>query len=92
MARKEDAKMREEYEAIARRALQDAEDSMRTSRTLREPSVTERYRQEALAWVEIAKAATGLLVAVDDPKETPARTAARALLSRLNNTKEDRHG
>jgi hypothetical protein len=87
MARKEDAELKDEYEAIARRALQDAEDSMRTSRNLREPSVTERYRQQALAWVEIAKAATGLLVAVDDTKET----AARALLSRLNNTPEDKH-
>ena len=62
--------MRQEYEGIARRALQDAEDSMRISRG--DTSITERYRQQALAYVEIAKAASALLAAVSDTKEVVA--------------------
>jgi hypothetical protein len=46
--------------------LQDAEDAMRISRG--DTSTTERYRHQALAYVELAKAATSL-VAVTNTKE-----------------------
>ena len=84
--------MRGIYERIAREALQDADIEMKKARaSIHLETESERYQQVALGYLEIAKAATGLLVAVDDTKETAARTAAKALLSRLTNTKEDRH-
>ena len=58
--------MREEYEAIARRALRDAEDAMRMSRG--DVSITERYRCQALAYVELAKAATSLVAVTNTPE------------------------
>ena len=66
MARKEDAELNDEYEGIARRALQNAESAMTVSRG--DEKIADRYRAQALAYVEIAKAATGL-VAVTNTKE-----------------------
>ena len=62
--------MRQEYEGIARRALQNAESALTVSRGLINEKVAERYRVQALAYVEIAKAATGLLAVTNTPEET----------------------
>ena len=61
--------MREEYEGIARRALQDAESAMKVSRG--DEKIAERYRKQALAYCQIASAAATLLAALNNTKETP---------------------
>ena len=62
--------MREEYEGIARRHIQDAEDHLRAANTTRDASTV--YRAEFLAsagvHAQIAQAAA-LLAAVSDTKE-----------------------
>ena len=58
--------MREEYEAIARRSLQNAEDALRISRG--NERVAERYRLQALTYCEIATAAAALLAALNTPE------------------------
>ena len=55
--------MREEYEGIARRALQNAVSALTISRG--DERVAERYRQQALAYCEIASAASALLAAIN---------------------------
>jgi len=59
--------MQEEYEGIARRALENAEAAMRISRG--DTSITDRYRNQALAYVEIATAASTLLAALNTPMQ-----------------------
>ena len=59
--------MREEYEAIARRSLQNAEDALRISRG--NERVAERYRLQALTYCEIATAASALLAATNKEGE-----------------------
>jgi len=59
--------MKEEYEGIARRALENAETMMGISRS--DERIAERYRQVALAYVEIAKAASTLLAALNTPMQ-----------------------
>jgi|TARA_R110000823_G_scaffold255778_1_gene377782 hypothetical protein len=55
--------MREEYEGIARRALQNAVSALTISRG--DERIAERYRQQALAYCEITKAASALLAAIN---------------------------
>jgi len=55
--------MREEYEGIARRALQEAEAALRISRG--DERIAERYRLQALTYCEIATAASALLAALN---------------------------
>lgn len=63
--------MMEFYERIARQALQDADIEMKKARTsIHLETESERYRQVALGYLEIAKVATGVLVALNT-KETP---------------------
>jgi len=58
--------MRQEYEGIARRALQEAEVALRISRG--DERIAERYRLQALAYCEIASAASALLAALNTPE------------------------
>ena len=55
--------MREEYEGIARRALQNAVSALTISRG--DERIAERYRKQALAYCEIACAASALLAAIN---------------------------
>ena len=59
--------MREEYEGIARRALQNAESALTISRG--DEKIAERYRQQALAYCAIATAAAALLAALNTKEE-----------------------
>ena len=55
--------MREEYEGIARRALQNAESALTISRG--DERIAERYRKQAVAYTQIATAAATLLAAIN---------------------------
>jgi hypothetical protein len=55
--------MTEEYEGIARRALQNAESALTISRG--DEKIAERYRKQAVAYCEIATAAATLLAALN---------------------------
>ena len=55
--------MREEYEGIARRVLQNAESAMKVSNST--DIFAESYRKQALTYVEISKAAAALLAALN---------------------------
>ena len=59
--------MREEYEGIARRALQDAESAMKVSNST--DIFAESYRKQALTYCEIATAAAALLAALNTKEE-----------------------
>ena len=67
MARQEDAELNDEYEGIARRALQNAESALTISRG--NEKVAERYRAQALAYCAIASAASALLAAINNTTE-----------------------
>ena len=56
--------MREEYEGIARRALQNAESTMKAAVNAYD-IFAESYRKKALTYCEIASAASALLAALN---------------------------
>ena len=59
--------MRDEYEGIARRALQNAETAMQVSNST--DIFAESYRKQALTYCEIATAASTLLAALNTPMQ-----------------------